>query len=409
MASHDDKAVYPPSQDAFGFTAVTVHPSTTPLISPPSSPRDGSPEPAYSDKGNAHYGPPEGESLLGPSVGARERKAKNGSPVDALLKLVLGVLSLLITLTLLSRFGIIHPREHVVTHLAPYIPSSVSNLILPTVSPTAPHPIIPLLEHANDHWGKLVASQSTTFDKATRTYKSRYGAAAPPGFDKWFAFATQGRNHSLVDEYDQLMEDLKPYRSLTPQELRRRTAELAQVPGISIVSIRNGVAQVHSKSGKWAPALAFQQMLQSFVRDLPDMDIAINEKAEGRVLPKQQRRVYMTDYGLEGEELATSAFLLPSIYSSGTLLILFSPQTPPTRWFSLTSRTSLPSGSATASCGRRCVVPARPTPPPAVSSNPSVPRSRTALSSSRVARAPKRTLPRLAASSRRLPSPSLGR
>lgn len=169
------------------------------------------------------------------------------------------------------------------------------------------HPILPLLAQAEQQWTSLLRSQSTTFDRASKTYKQRYSLPPPPGFDKWFAFATQARNHSLIDEYDQLMDDLSPYRSLSPTELRRRTAELAQVPGISIVSIRNGVAQVHSKSGRWAPALAFQQMLASFVRDLPDMDVAINEKPEGRVLPRQQRKVIREEYGLDDDDvIATS-------------------------------------------------------------------------------------------------------
>jgi hypothetical protein len=48
-------------------------------------------------------------------------------------------------------------------------------------------------------------------------------------------------------------------------------------------------------------------MIGAFVRDLPDMDIAINEKPEGRVLPRRQKKVYQSDYGLEGEEPPISA------------------------------------------------------------------------------------------------------
>lgn len=226
-----------------------------------------------------------------------------------LLKLIAILCAITGAVALLARLAIIpSPRDHVAHHLGPFIPASVVNLLGPTsLGPAAAHPILPLIAKANSEWNTMLAGQSVTFDRASKTYNRRYNLTPPPGFDKWFAFATQGRNHSLVDEYDSLMDDLLPFRSLTPGELRRRTAELAQVPGVSIVSIRDGVAQIHSKSGKWAPALAFQQMLGAFVRDLPDMDIAINEKAEGRVLPRQQRKVSMADYGLEGmDELATS-------------------------------------------------------------------------------------------------------
>ncbi|GAA5828700.1 hypothetical protein JCM11251_005843 [Rhodosporidiobolus azoricus] len=324
--NQDELALPPPVPAVYGSStsqhhSVVVLPSTTPIISPPPSPgRSDSPVPHFSDKygGYGGGGAAEGEGLLaGAGASSRRGKGKATSPVDTLLKLLFGMFAVLALIVLLARLSFIpSPHEKVATHLVPYMPSAVANLIRPADGPAAPHPIIPLLTTARDNWDKKVAGQSTTFDRATRTYKSRYGMAPPPGFDKWFAFATQGRNHSLVDEYDQLMEDLKPFRDLTPQELRRRTAELAQVPGISIVSIRNGVAQVHSKSGKWAPAHAFQQMLGAFVRDLPDMDIAINEKPEGRVLPRQQRRVYMSDYGLEGEELvgnASDPILNPSL------------------------------------------------------------------------------------------------
>ncbi|GAA6001574.1 hypothetical protein JCM10207_006732 [Rhodosporidiobolus poonsookiae] len=324
MASSRDDGAAPADAAAYGsaqarggtalrpdYAAVNIAGSTTPLISPPATPDVDSAGGFGTDKygGYGGGGARDSDGLLrGSSSAGRNRKGKAASLVDTLLKLLLAMFAVLALIVLLARMSFIpSPREKVTTTLVPYMPLSVANLIRPADGPAAPHPIIPLLTTANQKWAKKVASQSTTFDRATKTYKARYGLAPPPGFDKWFAFATQGRNHLLVDEYDQLMEDLKPFRDLTPQEIRRRTAELAQVPGVSIVSIRNGVAQVHSKSGKWAPALAFQQMLGAFVRDLPDMDVAINERPEGRVLPRQQRRVYMSDYGLEGDELAINA------------------------------------------------------------------------------------------------------
>ncbi|GJN90764.1 hypothetical protein Rhopal_003778-T1 [Rhodotorula paludigena] len=330
MSGPKEQLPNPPESPAFASTsgyaaalrpdhsAVQVHSTTTPIISPPASPGAGAGAPVFSDKyggyGNSGYegAGAEGDQLLaGAAAGSRSssssRKghAKAAAPLATLVKLLAGMLGVLLVIVLLARMSFI--PEHHAARVAQYMPAPVSSFMQVADGPTSPHPILPLITTARQKWDKKVASQSTTFDRATRTYKSRYGLAPPPGFDKWFAFATQGRNHSLVDEYDQLMEDLKPYRELSPQELRRRTAELAQVPGISIVSIRNGVAQVHSKSGKWAPALAFQQMIAAFVHDLPDMDVAINEKPEGRVLPRQQRRIYKSDYGLEGDELVSNA------------------------------------------------------------------------------------------------------
>lgn len=290
--------------------------STTPRVAPP--PLHDDPE-TYGgvEKGGYGHGHGHGEEedeLLAGSSGAssassplryRGGQKPRKNPFGVLLRLIGGTFLFVLFLILLSRLSFLPSpsashRAKVAHHLTPYMPQSVLAFIKPVTGPSSPHPILPLLTNARTSWSKKLTSQSSTFDRATKAYKARYGMTPPPGFDKWFAFATQGRNHSLVDEYDQLMQDLKPYRSLSPQEIRRRTAELAQVPGISIVSIRNGVAQVHSKSGKWAPALAFQQMIGAFVRDLPDMDIAVNERPEGRVLPRMQKRVSMADYGLEG-------------------------------------------------------------------------------------------------------------
>ncbi|BGP24951.1 capsular associated protein [Rhodotorula toruloides] len=304
-------SAYTPAALRTDHSAIPVNLSTTPIISPPPSPEadrktqfPSSGSEKYGGHGAQGYGSSasEGDSLLRRTgFDDEERKGKRAtSPLDTLVTLLLGMFGILFFIVLLVRLSFI-PQHHA-AKVASFMPSPVRSFLATVEGPSAPHPIVPLLTEARDKWDKKVSSQSLTFDRATRTYKARYGIVPPPGFDKWFAFATQGRNHSLVDEYDQLMEDLQPFRSLTPQEIRRRTAELAQVPGISIVSIRSGVAQVHSKSGKWAPAHAFQQMIGAFVRDLPDMDIAINEKPEGRVLPRRQKKVYQSDYGLEGDE-----------------------------------------------------------------------------------------------------------
>ncbi|KAM0753106.1 capsular associated protein [Meredithblackwellia eburnea MCA 4105] len=318
-------------------SAIPLQPasSTTPILPPPESPdthsMGDSARPVFSSQyggyGSQNYDDDDKDPLLSSSTGSagggpgarRRRNSVDADSKGGCLSVLVPVVAIIALLLLLSRMSIIPaPSTNLLTNqLSPFLPAGFLAFLGGTgVGPKSPHPIIPLISQANDKWSNVLSSQSTTFDRATKTYKSRYGIPPPPGFDKWFAFAIQGRNHTLVDEYDQLMADLLPYRSLSPSEIRRRTQELAQVPGISIVSIRNGAAQVHSKSGKWAPALAFQQMIGTFVRDLPDMDIAINEKPEGRVLPRRQRTVLMEDYGLEGDELApnmTDPMIRPTI------------------------------------------------------------------------------------------------
>ncbi|KAH8929199.1 glycosyltransferase family 90 protein [Atractiella rhizophila] len=177
--------------------------------------------------------------------------------------------------------------------LLPYLPDSLTSVLMSTSffskSPEPHHPILPFLVGSQQAWSQILKSQSQSPYQARRAYKRRYKPLIPPpGFDKWYAFA-QSQNHQLVDEYDSMMDDLLPFRDLSPAEIRRRTAELARIPGISLLTIRNGEVRVHSKSGRWAPAAAMEDMIRPFAKELPDLEIAINEKQEGRVLPKKER------------------------------------------------------------------------------------------------------------------------
>jgi hypothetical protein len=158
------------------------------------------------------------------------------------------------------------------------------------------HPILPILRKAAARNADLVSRQSTTYSQAVAQYKQRYRRDPPKGFEKWWSFA-KARNHTMVDEYDGMMRDVLRFAPLAPEVLRQRTRTLSQLPGVSLITIKNGQAQIHSKSGKWAPALALQEMMNAFVGQLPDMEIAVNEKPEGRVLPGRWKEVNADDWG----------------------------------------------------------------------------------------------------------------
>ena len=179
---------------------------------------------------------------------------------------------------------------------------------------TGPHPLLPLLRSAREAYHERVARQSRTTTRAIATYRARYHRAPPPGFDRWLDFARE-RNHTFVDEYDSLMADLAPFARLSSAVLRQRTRTLGKLPGVSIVSITGGQSQVHSKSGRWAPALAFQEMISSFVHELPDMEVAINERLEARILAEQRHELDLADWtelkALEQTEQSVWALLTP--------------------------------------------------------------------------------------------------
>ena len=158
------------------------------------------------------------------------------------------------------------------------------------------HPILPILRSARTRQANLIKGQSSNIQQAAAAYQLRYKKDPPKGFDKWWSFA-KARNHTMVDEYDSMMRDIQAFTTLSPEVLRQRTRTLAQLPGVSLITIKGGQAQIHSKSGKWAPALALQEMMNAFVSTLPDMEIAVNEKPEGRVLPGRWKEVNAEDWG----------------------------------------------------------------------------------------------------------------
>ncbi|CDZ96493.1 Endoplasmic reticulum protein EP58, contains filamin rod domain and KDEL motif [Phaffia rhodozyma] len=159
------------------------------------------------------------------------------------------------------------------------------------------HPIPILMEKAEIKYNKMIASQSKTLAEAVKTYKQRYHRDPPLGFDDWYEFAT-ANGATIIDEYDQMIADLRPYWLLTGEEIRRRSQQVGTLPSVDIVRIQDGQAKAieadtgleNSEAG--ARANGFILMLEKFQEKLPDMDFPINEKAEGRVLVPWEQNQY---------------------------------------------------------------------------------------------------------------------
>ncbi|KAF8909813.1 hypothetical protein CPB84DRAFT_1812991 [Gymnopilus junonius] len=153
------------------------------------------------------------------------------------------------------------------------------------------------MEEAEEKYRKKLSSQSKTLKAAVAEYRSRYRRAPPQGFDQWWAFC-QKYNVVMVDEYDGLFEDLEPFWELSGEEIRRRAAQVGELPSIDLVRIRDGVADVINVNPGFhdsevsARARGFRSMTGKFVHLLPDMDFPINAKAEGRVLIPWEHRTY---------------------------------------------------------------------------------------------------------------------
>ncbi|KAJ4292244.1 hypothetical protein N0V88_005875 [Collariella sp. IMI 366227] len=154
----------------------------------------------------------------------------------------------------------------------------------PKPAPGGPHPIWHLIADAEKEFEAVKERQSTSLSEAVTEYRRRYGLPPPPHFDKWWAFA-KTKNVQLVDEFDMIHEMLTPFWGLKPATIRARGREALgfdqnQLMG---VQIREGTAKHIFGGFEWMQT-SLIDMMQSFVKDLPDMDLAFNVNDEPRVV-----------------------------------------------------------------------------------------------------------------------------
>jgi hypothetical protein len=150
---------------------------------------------------------------------------------------------------------------------------------------------------AKSEFEAKVARQSKTLEAAVAEYVRRYDRAPPKGFDIWFNFA-QENGAIIIDEYDQLVSDLKPFWLFDGKEVRDRCIQVGYLPSVDLVRVQNGstrtidVSKGFDDSEVGARAKGFRVMLEKFQKWLPDMDFPINEKAEGRILVPWEENLY---------------------------------------------------------------------------------------------------------------------
>ncbi|KAK7051881.1 CAP10 domain-containing protein [Favolaschia claudopus] len=133
----------------------------------------------------------------------------------------------------------------------------------------------------------LYARQSTTLEQASARYSLRTDRPPPPNYDRWFDFARE--KSCLIDEYDRVHRDFKPFYQLARRDPRifqdmidraTRVLDSEQV-GIGRVEIRDGEVEL-SMSGYSAYA-DWQDNWRHFSSGLPNMTFLINSHDEPRV------------------------------------------------------------------------------------------------------------------------------
>ncbi|KAF2636833.1 hypothetical protein P280DRAFT_459150 [Massarina eburnea CBS 473.64] len=155
------------------------------------------------------------------------------------------------------------------------------------------HPISTLIgiaEVQHTRWASQ-AYQSKSLAEAVVHYQQRYTRDPPPHFDKWYEFATQ-RDSIVIDDFDNIEEDLAPFSSLSPADLRHRTAQvLANNEELGGIRVRNGKPDIYGQvadSERWMLE-GTVNMIEKFAAFIPDMDLAFNLNDECRVaIPHKQ-------------------------------------------------------------------------------------------------------------------------
>ena len=155
--------------------------------------------------------------------------------------------------------------------------------ILDHTDPIDSHPISRLMAEADQRWRSYEDNRSSTFKETVSKYRRRYGRHPPPGFKEWYLRARELNVHN-VDDFDQIMDDLRPFWGVEPNVLRMLTAHAWEKDdaAISGLNIRNHKI-VNITKASWRIE-TMQTMIEPFVEYLPDMDIAMNRMDQPRVV-----------------------------------------------------------------------------------------------------------------------------
>lgn len=150
------------------------------------------------------------------------------------------------------------------------------------------HPIDMLIYEAQaaHEFHRNQSAISHALPDAVRRYREKYNRHPPPGFQHWYRYATE-RGSIVIDEFDGIYNDLLPFYALSPGEIRLRTWKVTSNPWhfAGAIIIRDGEASIGPNvvpTHVWMLD-GVMEILDNFVRWLPDMDLAFNLNDECRI------------------------------------------------------------------------------------------------------------------------------
>ena len=149
---------------------------------------------------------------------------------------ILALVAILQVIYFLSRRSnsVSKPLQNVSAYIpkTPKLPSFLEGTKKPSAAAMAhmKHPIAKLMEDAEADFRAKINRQSRSLDKAVAEYERRYGRPPPKGFDDWFKFAVDNKVR-IIDEYDSMIKDLKPFEEISGAELRARALQVSVFHG----------------------------------------------------------------------------------------------------------------------------------------------------------------------------------
>jgi hypothetical protein len=149
------------------------------------------------------------------------------------------------------------------------------------------HPIENLIIQAQIDAALLVDTQSKTLMDAEAEYRRRYIRDPPPGFDKWFAYA-QSKQSIMIDDFDMINEDLKPFWKIHPQRLLESIDHVSGIEDLALRKCGFTGGQYHGQGGGWIVE-DLGRLLDEVSRDIPDVEFAFDVVDEPRVVITQEQ------------------------------------------------------------------------------------------------------------------------
>lgn len=149
--------------------------------------------------------------------------------------------------------------------------------------PIDKHPISLLMKEADRTWRKYEGERSKSFRQTVSKYRRKYGRHPPPGFKDWYQYARK-RNVHNIDDFDQIMDDIRPFWGVEPRIMRNLAANMWKTESDNVIGIHirnHKVVRVTQSSWR---SDAIVTLIEKFIKYLPDMDIAMNRMDQPRVV-----------------------------------------------------------------------------------------------------------------------------